>query len=398
MERDYTAAVVIGRFQPFHNNHRALLEHAFAIADKVIVLVGSAHAAPTPKNPFSFEKRAELIRSCYPESESETFVKDGLPGKSHQIGDFALISHSESTEYAGRLVILPVRDYFYSDSVWVSNVQALTDEHIQEGDTVALMGAYTDASSYYLNLFPQWEFVPSVLKIGCPPLSQDPSLSGTTVRDMLFDVGKLSKDWQEVPVIEKDRAYQQDNWFSHNVPESVAKFLAEYRETPAFGRLADEWKSIHEYKKSWAGSPFPPIFVTADAVVTCSGHVLIIKRGFNPGKGTYALPGGFIRLGERIRAAAIRELKEETRIRVDKLILDSNIVDSKVFDHPERSLRGRTITHAYHIKLKDGKLPEVKQGSDAKGAFWMPLMDVGRCEDKFFEDHAHIISYFVNKS
>jgi bifunctional NMN adenylyltransferase/nudix hydrolase len=69
-----------------------------------------------------------------------------------------------------------------------------------------------------------------------------------------------------------------------------------------------------------------------------------------------------------------------------------------VFDHPERSLRGRTITHAYHIKLKDGKLPEVKQGSDAKGAFWMPLMDVGRCEDKFFEDHAHIISYFVNKS
>jgi len=396
MERDYTAAVVIGRFQPFHNNHRALLEHAFAIADKVIVLVGSAHAAPTPKNPFSFEKRAELIRSCYP--ESETFVKDGLPGKSHQIGDFALISHSESTEYAGRLVILPVRDYFYSDSVWVSNVQALTDEHIQEGDTVALMGAYTDASSYYLNLFPQWEFVPSVLKIGCPPLSQDHSLSGTTVRNMLFDVGKLSKDWQEVPVIEKDLAYQQDNWFSHNVPESVAKFLAEYRATPAFGRLADEWKSIQEYKKSWAGSPFPPIFVTADAVVTCSGHVLIIKRGFNPGKGTYALPGGFIRLGERIRAAAIRELKEETRIRVDKLILDSNIVDSKVFDHPERSLRGRTITHAYHIKLKDGKLPEVKQGSDAKGAFWMPLMDVGRCEDKFFEDHAHIISYFVNKS
>lgn len=410
MERDYSAAVIIGRFQPFHNNHKALLDRAFQIADKVIVLVGSAHAAPSPKNPFSFEDRKAFIRTVYPETEvvlEQTATELGA-GVEWVEGPV-----TRGTKFAHRLVILPLRDYFYSDSVWVANVQALTEPYIEEGDSVALMGAYKDSSSYYLNLFPQWEFVPvweQSEQLKHMPSGPDdiPSasprdlrtLSGSLVRERLFCV-RAQTDWEgKIPESDNNkRSFAfQDDWFSRNLPKDVAKFLSNYRTTKEYARMVEEWDAIEQYKESWEGSPFPPMFVTADAVVICSGHVLVVKRGFNPGKGMLAVPGGFVRSNERIRAAAVRELKEETRIKVDKLILDSNIVDSHVFDYPERSLRGRTITHAFHIKLKDGKLPEVKQGSDAAGAFWLPLMDVGRREHEFFEDHAHIINYFVNKS
>jgi bifunctional NMN adenylyltransferase/nudix hydrolase len=174
-------------------------------------------------------------------------------------------------------------------------------------------------------------------------------------------------------------------------------FLQHFKHTSKFLPLACEYDANAAYKKSWENSPFPPIFVTADAVVTCSGHVLVIKRGGNPGKGLLALPGGFVRENERVKPAALRELKEETRIKVDKIILESSIVDSEVFDYPARSLRGRTITHAFHVKLRDGKLPEVKGSDDAVGAFWLPMMEVMRRADEFFEDHIHIINRFINK-
>ena len=92
----------------------------------------------------------------------------------------------------------------------------------------------------------------------------------------------------------------------------------------------------------------------------------------------------------------LRELREETRIKIPKAGLEEKIVGSKVFDYPGRSTRGRTISHGYHIRLRDGSLPEVRGSDDAKRAFWMPLWDVTKNEENFFEDHAHIINYFTN--
>ena len=68
----------------------------------------------------------------------------------------------------------------------------------------------------------------------------------------------------------------------------------------------------------------------------------------------------------------------------------------KVFDFPGRSLRGRTITHAFYIKLKDGTLPEVGGSSDASKAFWLPLADAIKFENVFFEDHSQIVQSFIN--
>ena len=75
-------------------------------------------------------------------------------------------------------------------------------------------------------------------------------------------------------------------------------------------------------------------------------------------------------------------------------ILDSNIINEKVFDYPNRSLRGRTVTYAFHVNLSPNLsegLPRVKGGDDADKAFWMPVAEVLKREDEFFEDHQDII-------
>ncbi len=372
MHRDYSVAVIIGRFQPFHNNHKALVEQGLRIADKVLILVGSSHVARSPKNPFTFEERAQMIRDSFPETES--------------LSETA----SRSTPYSGRIAVESIRDFYYSDDVWLAGVQAVCANHIEDGGTVVLLGAYKDGSSYYLNLFPQWEYVAP---------DDTGRMDATAVREALFDV-TFNLGWGDrgqVPKFDDGTLARQDQFFESTCPEPVTDFLNHFRYTETFARLAQEFKANREYRAAWEDSPFPPVFVTADAVVTCSGHVLVVRRGGNPGKGLLALPGGFVRENERVKPAALRELKEETRIKVDKLILESSIVDSDVFDYPGRSLRGRTITHAFHVKLRDGKLPEVKGSDDATGAFWLPMMEVMRRADEFFEDHIHIINRFINK-
>jgi bifunctional NMN adenylyltransferase/nudix hydrolase len=106
-----------------------------------------------------------------------------------------------------------------------------------------------------------------------------------------------------------------------------------------------------------------------------------------------ALPGGFLDANETLKTAVIRELREETRIKVPAPVLAGSITKQQVFDDPYRSARGRTVTHAYLIELKDGELPKVKGGDDAAKAFWVPFAEIK--PERMFEDHFHIIQAMV---
>ena len=107
------------------------------------------------------------------------------------------------------------------------------------------------------------------------------------------------------------------------------------------------------------------------------------------------MPGGFLNTNERIIDGTLRELKEETKIDCPLPVLRGSIKWQHVFDEPDRSLRGRTITHASLFELKPGPLPKVKGSDDAEKAKWIPLTVVEKMEDQMFEDHYHIGQYMI---
>ena len=152
---------------------------------------------------------------------------------------------------------------------------------------------------------------------------------------------------------------------------------------------------LRRYREAWACAPYPPVFVTVDAVVRCAGHVLLVRRGQAPGKGLYAVPGGFIEQRETAYQSAVRELREETTLGLLEMSLRQQLKAVAVFDHPDRSQRGRTITHAHYFDLGERPLPEVRAGDDAAAAEWVPVGDLLELEDQFLDDHFHMLDHFL---
>lgn len=339
MSKKYKVAVVIGRFQPFHNQHAALVKKGFEIADDVVVLVGGAFKPRTPKDPFNFIERTNMIGDWY-------------LGIHETLGD-------------AELAVQPIRDYMYSDATWAENVQrTVAAEFVAENTEIVIVGCNKDESSFYLKMFPQWA------------LHEEPyneHIDATQIRELLYD----------------DRSL---DFLKGAVPAPTLQFLREFKETEVFKEIVHERDVVAKYRKSWERAPYAPTFITTDAVVIQSGHILLVTRGSAPGRGLKALPGGFLEQDEQIIDGLIRELREETKIKVAAPILRGSIVETKVFDHPKRSSRGRTVTHASLIALPDGPLPKVKGSDDAIHAAWYPLGEL-KSED-FFEDHFCIVEYF----
>lgn len=122
---------------------------------------------------------------------------------------------------------------------------------------------------------------------------------------------------------------------------------------------------------------------TADVVVTTTDdHVLLIKRGWDPHKGMWALPGGHVDPGETSRDAAARELAEEASV----YALPAELEQIGVFDRPDRDPRGRYITVAYRLTVIPGQ--PIEAGDDATRAEWWPLADL----PPLAFDHAEIIA------
>ena len=358
--KDYSLAVFIGRFQPFHVEHLKVVRHGLSIADNILVLIGSARTAPTVKNPFTFKERVGMISRNFSEQEVGHIFYDG------------------------------VSDYFYNDTLWLAEVQQKVAKYAKPGDNIALLGMYKDGSSYYLDeLDNRWEkeFLP-VGKI----------LNATDIRNQMFDMGmaKVSDSYSSHYIKKGELPTEVDTTFFRDLSPGTLEWLKEnYFGTENYHSRLVEFQANKKYKEQWKDAPYPPIFVTVDAVVIQSGHVLLVKRRFYPGKGLYALPGGFVKPTEKLEDAVFRELKEETGIAIRRADRKAHIKDSKVFDYPGRSLRGRTITHAYHINPGGGHLATPKSGSDAESAFWMPIAEVYRNEENFFEDHFYILQHFL---
>lgn len=341
------ALVFIGRFQPFHNGHKAVIEAALEQAKEVVVVVGSSFAARNIRNPFTFEERKAMIEATFP-----YHTLDGL----------------------GRLHIVPVSDYPYDDNKWMNAIQRVVEATVPHAKDIGLIGHSKDHTSYYLEIFPEWKNHVEVPNID--------GINATDIRTLMF-YGPYDS-LEKIKALMPERAYNRMCGFiMHNS-----------RVNGPWDVLAQEYQMVKKYKEAWKVAPFPPTFMTVDTVVVQSGHILLVKRGDMPGKGLWALPGGFLNQEETMLDGAIRELKEETKIKVPVPVLKGSIKGSKTFDAPNRSSRGRTITQAFYIDLGVGELPKVKGSDDAEKAFWVPFKDVK--QEKMFEDHFFIIDNFLN--
>ena len=354
MTKRYKVAVLIGRFEPFHNGHHANVKQAFEIADHVQILIGSSYQPRTPKNPFKFSERREMISAV--------------------LGRTQKVTGSLKPNYS----IDPIRDFKYSDNSWIAQVQkTVAKEHPGVDDKdICILGYDKDESSWYNHAFPEWTFIPleGFVEFGSKPID------ATKIRELYFE--------------------NHLDFLIGALPQAIFEYLVDFQKTEAYQDMVEEYNFYKGYHKAWESAPFVPVFQTTDAVVIQGGHILLIQRGFSPGKGLWALPGGFINPKERLIDCVIRELLEETKIKVPEIVLRKGITYHETFDHPDRDLRGRTITAAYLIELDggNGELPRVKGSDDAKKAKWFKLSEIEEMEEFIYGDHKHIINTMVARA
>jgi bifunctional NMN adenylyltransferase/nudix hydrolase len=351
--------VYIGRFQPFHTGHYKNVQMALGMADRVIICLGSANSPRTIKNPFTDMERVEIIRSCFTPEQNQR------------------ISFSE------------IEDRLYQYNEWVSMVQVSVRNQILnyfpedvDNARVGIIGTMKEDTAY-LHDFPEWQIIetgPYVME------SQGAPINATKIRELMF-TGHLG-------------------YVQSAVHPEVYEWLTEFSKTDTFKGLKEEYWHHVNYEKPYEQFPYAVNFLTSDAVVVQSGHILLVRRGVSPGKGLWALPGGHVQATENTQEAAIRELREETGLKVPEKVILGSLKEHKIFDHPDRSLRcrvmskkGRTVTNAYYFVLENSKgLPKVKAGDDAAKAWWFPIGEIKNMRNQMFEDHFDIISYFISRN
>ena len=358
INKEFDLLVFIGRFQPFHKEHKRIVDIALQKSKNVLVLVGSAGKARTIRNPFTFEERMNMISGAFPR-------------------DVTLDSKQ-------RLTIKPLYDKTYNDAAWIKQVQDIVKDTVLDvvnnfgfrvdgyaNAKVGLIGASKDNTSYYLKMFPQFRSV---------NVDIEADVHATQIRESVLDDPSYD-DWMNIVV--------------NCVPNNVVHFLSDFMKTDAYAQLKRELNFVRGYKKQWEAAPYPVKHATVDAVVEQSGHILLVKRRSEPGKGLWALPGGHLNEYETQLEGAIRDLREETKIKVPEAVLRGSIRNHETFDDPYRSTIGRVITKAYHFKLADDvTLPKVKGSDDAIRAKWIPISELR--EDQMFDDHYHVVSFFLS--
>jgi bifunctional NMN adenylyltransferase/nudix hydrolase len=180
----HDVVVYIGRFQPFHTGHLALLLQALELGATVVVIVGSAGAERCLKNPLQAVERVTMM------------------------------GRALSPEQAARVRFVPMQDFADNDQ-WVAAVRACVASQVPDARSVALLGHFKDASSYYLNHFPAWHL---------ESVERANELDATAVRNVMFDRTRSP-----------DARFNQ---LQRMLPAGALDFVWEWMGTPDFEALA----------------------------------------------------------------------------------------------------------------------------------------------------------------
>ncbi|TCB51092.1 nicotinate-nicotinamide nucleotide adenylyltransferase [Acinetobacter sp. ANC 4779] len=180
MNYTFDYLVFIGRFQPFHLAHMQTIKIALEQSQNVILALGSAQNERNIKNPFSAAEREQMILS-----------------------NFSAIDQQ-------RIKFVHVVDV-YDDKKWQNLVTSLVAELVEPADKVGLIGHFKDESSYYLQLFPEWEMVELESLKG--------AISATPLRE----------------------AYYRGEIIESAFPLGTSEFLQKFQNTPTYQQLQHKY-------------------------------------------------------------------------------------------------------------------------------------------------------------
>lgn len=369
--------VFIGRFQFYHAGHHHVIVNALDHVQHLLVLVGSANQPRGTVNPFTVQERIEMIRSCLSDQQLSRVSLVGLEDSKDSVQDWVHSVHDHAQVVWGQL-------------------------HGPTALRATLVGHAKDHSSYYLRLFPGW----ASLDIHALPGHEGEVLSATGLRQSLLGPPSL---WQDL--LEKDPGVDKAR-FIHQAPSHARRFALSWLSSAPpgvlgptipllrgfvlgehFDDICREAAFAAHFRYAWRHSPYPPIFVTSDPVVFHGDHVLMVRRADYPGRGQWALPGGFVEEDEPLLEACLRELAEETALGMSRDQLASRLFFQKCYDNPRRSVRGRVITHAYGFALDPSTpRPSCQFNDESLGLAWIHIAALRRQE--CFEDHFSIVHRF----
>lgn len=173
-------------------------------------------------------------------------------------------------------------------------------------------------------------------------------------------------------------------------PRAARKTAKAKRRAPAAS--SGEAAFLREYRPAVFPRPSVTVDIVAFTVTDAELRVLLIQRGQHPFKGAYALPGGFVRVGdgqrdqgEDLDAAAARELQEETSLAPADVLLEQ----VEAFGRAGRDPRMRVISVAFCALIRPDMVPLVRAGGDANEAHWFSVTRLHRESLAF--DHAAIV-------
>lgn len=244
--------IIIGRFQPFHNGHKALIDKALKECKKVLVLVGSSNKLPNHKNPLTTEERMKMVEGTY----GNSIVLRGLA------------DNPSLTEWVGNV---------YGHYMAITGDIDPTLVNLYTGDSTA---------EFYNEYF--------------------------AVRVVTAQVQGLpeSKD------ILRKLYYGQFSMGSSLLPSQTRQRLIPLMKTTHWDRMCLEHRTCKAREaEAFLGHKYNnPIEPVAHAVVVRGDKILLVKRNSTTGYGQWACPGGFVQGDETTVEAALRELKEETGV------------------------------------------------------------------------------------
>lgn len=372
--------VYIGRFQPFHKGHKAIVDLTVKMmkpGDTFTIIIGSADQQETERNPLSASQRKEML----------SIELEGYP-----------------------VTISTINDSPYNYDLWIEHLcakmlgfkSATHDDFLEKQEdfikgfsNICIVGMenveeYIDRITKYYTYAPTEHFDLGISSHIFSELETQTSVHGSSIRTL---------------VCSEDRGHLEN--FYSDIKDFVSEKVLAYLKTVNFPLIVyNAYVNGINYAAS-TGCKYNSCFMTVDNIVFDKflDQVLLIKRKDN---GKLAIPGGFAEPDMNMKDNALRELEEETSITA-KMLKDAFVkideLEPTLIDAPYRDPRSShkcnfvSAVYVWQSKVDALKnfIPYVKAGDDAVDAVWLSKEE---CEDlpawRFHADHKKIICKLLN--